>query len=234
MTQPTLSIRKPLLLGFAFTGFRSFGSDHLEAIGPMRAVHLLAGPNNAGKSSALAVVEKALLAFRDGSRPSFEVDDAPLVKTAGDAPRQLRISILVDPGDWQADQMTPEDWDELGQLLGKASLIRPEVPGIWLDFDFDGPQARNSWAPSLEQVERLVALGNSDGDVGEGIGRLARQVTGQRAGGVSGNSQRIFDALIQGIDVRATLPNIETIGAFRRIGPAEISRALWANTMVPA
>ena len=42
-----------LLTGFGFSGFRSFGSDDLQRIGPMSKVHLLAGPNNSGKSNVV-------------------------------------------------------------------------------------------------------------------------------------------------------------------------------------
>jgi hypothetical protein len=222
-------MRKPLLSGFAFSGFRSFGSDGLESIGPMRAVHLLAGPNNSGKSSALAVAQMALPAFRDGVRVDLNEEDVPLTRTPGDAPRELRLSLLVDPGDWRSEDVSAEDWIALARLLARSSLVRTDEPGLWIDFDFDGPRANGEWGLSGEQLERLITLGNDDAEIAEEIGVLSEVIAGERGGGIPENSRRIIDVMAQALDIRATLPNVETIGAFRRIGPVEISGGLMGD-----
>ena len=45
--------RLDVIAGFGFTGYRSFWSPNSQLIGPMDKVHLVAGPNNSGKSNIL-------------------------------------------------------------------------------------------------------------------------------------------------------------------------------------
>lgn len=72
-----------MLEGFGFSGFRSFGPQQLQRIGPVAKVHLLAGPNNAGKSNALSVASRVLPALRDDGEIELSDLDLPLGAPTG-------------------------------------------------------------------------------------------------------------------------------------------------------
>jgi hypothetical protein len=206
--------REPLIAGFAFTGYRSFGSDHLEPIGPMRAVHLLAGPNNSGKSSVLSIAQKVLPAMVEGNDVQVDHVDIPL-NTTGDSGRDLRVSILARPGDWKSDEMTPHDWTRLGELLLESSLVRSPEPGLWIDYQFE---RNRKWVLSQDQMERLATLGGVEPTRDE-IGQFSRILTGERSGGPRQNVARIFDVIAGQLGVQALIPPVVTMGPFRHVGP---------------
>src|SRR4051794_32249669 len=87
-----------LIGGFAFSGFRSFGGEALERVGPMSKVHLLAGLNNAGKSNALMVAQRALPALRSNSTFELTEVDAPL-KPNGTPGRGFRLAVTCEVTD---------------------------------------------------------------------------------------------------------------------------------------
>lgn len=64
--------------GFAFAGFRSFGSTSLAELAPLAKVNLIAGQNNVGKSNVLRVIQKT---FGDSS--DDERWDAPIGEVGG-------------------------------------------------------------------------------------------------------------------------------------------------------
>lgn len=56
------------LKGFAFAGFRSFGSTPLAELAPLAKVNLIAGQNNVGKSNVLRVIQNTFGDSSDGAR----------------------------------------------------------------------------------------------------------------------------------------------------------------------
>jgi len=70
-----------LLKGFGFAGFRSFGEE-IQRIGPMSKVHLLAGPNNPGKSNVLTFARRVLPQLAVNQAPGLASVDYPRRGTA--------------------------------------------------------------------------------------------------------------------------------------------------------
>src|ERR1700754_5089822 len=66
------------LHGFSIGGYRSFPADDKpQRIGPLGKVHLLAGPNNSGKSNALRAVQQFLESVAARAGVTFEDFDRP-------------------------------------------------------------------------------------------------------------------------------------------------------------
>lgn len=200
----------PLLDGFAFTGFRSFGSGSLEAIPMASAVHLLAGPNNSGKSNALSVAQRAISAVRTSSRVEFDEVDRPL-GASEDIQRQLAISICCQTKEYPELVADNDVVTELGSLFRDAAGIRGAPPGLWLNFRLD---KQNRFVPDRDQLDRLVQLATNEFNP-RVLGTAARMVTGGRGGGIEGNVRLLFDSLHE--TLVGSLPPVETIGAFRKI-----------------
>jgi hypothetical protein len=80
-----------LLHGFGFTNYRSF-SGEIQRIGPMSKVHLVAGPNNAGKSNILRVAHSGLAALRTNAWLQLNQADRPV---SGQSPGTLTMEIPV-------------------------------------------------------------------------------------------------------------------------------------------
>ncbi len=60
------------LKGFAFAGFRSFGSTPLTELAPLAKVNLIAGQNNVGKSNVLRVIQNTFGDSSDDARQRSE------------------------------------------------------------------------------------------------------------------------------------------------------------------
>jgi hypothetical protein len=207
-----------LLEGFALAGFRSFGFDHLEFVAPMAKVHLVAGPNNSGKSNVLAVADRVLPALAAGRPVELKDVDTPVGRGAG-AQRGLRVSIPY--------QFTD---DELSSLSGnrpaitealRASFATPQFThqgsdATWFQFEMAIP-ARGSaaeWISSREQFEELDRTGRSGGSP---IGLLSSAMTGTSGGGPGEDARRVLQHVLRNVPVTQHLPSVATIPAIREI-----------------
>jgi hypothetical protein len=207
-----------LLQGIAFSGFRSFGSEALQRVGPMTKVHLLAGPNNSGKSNVLALAHRALPAFKD-PWAEFQLADVDVpLQASTSAQRRLRVAILRDvPDSDLAEIVGPEHrWvPDLREALSGPSF-RQQAPkdACWFEFELVAEsEPRSSWTITSEQVHDINT------SIGTQAGHLSTVLTGQRGGAQGEDEARILNRVVNGLSVREGLPSVALIGAFREIGP---------------
>ena len=142
-------------IGFGILGYRSYGDDEIQLVGPMEKIHFLVGQNNVGKSNTLRFATNVLSVVRDdisNHRIGYpEQLDRPkqweLAKPSG-----ISIGLRL------TDNVIP-----LFQLEGKASGLLPLLNSpaynkngggnIWLDFEinFQEQNPQSAWKPNSNQ-----------------------------------------------------------------------------------
>lgn len=202
-----------MLKGFGVTGFRSFSGPQLQRIGPMSKVHLLAGPNNAGKSNVLAVAKRVLPAFASNAKLELTDVDFPL-RTSDSSARQLRVAIAV-----PADEAAFEELSE-NRPRFKPSSIRalvqdgPEADDIWFEYVWDG---NSDWDIAESQAQRVTHAAERVSSGPEWLTRLSGNLTGTSGG--DRDAARVVHAIAKKLGAKASIPPIANIGAFRQITP---------------
>lgn len=213
------------LAGFGCTGFRSLNSDETQRVGPLAKVHLLAGPNNAGKSNVLAVAQRLLPLISKNEDLGLDVTDRPALRPDASA-KPLHVAIAHTVTD-----------DDLGRVVGQAaganasdlrrlielSPLRADSDGLsWFELqpssDTSGHTA--TWGPTYEQLSGINDAGSSHDFGGPRLADLSGALTGQYGGGPLDDAQRILNQLIEKIGIKTSVPSVATIGAFRQIMPA--------------
>lgn len=118
-----------LIKGFIFRGYRSFSSDRPAVLFPLRAVNLIAGQNNTGKSNILRVIADT---FTDETRSPSKWD-----RPLGDAEHAFARQELLDVADvlaWCERQgQSSGSLDEIGEFLrlpGIASTLGNDLVGF--------------------------------------------------------------------------------------------------------
>lgn len=137
--------QRQLLAGIGVSGFRSFGSPEVQRVASMRAVHLLAGPNNAGKSNLITVAQRGLASLRISDRWGFERTDAPL----GDyVPLRVAIGFRRNELDQKIGDEDPPNADAVRRVLNCLD----DSGTVWFEFSpNDSPRAI-----SPDTVRRVV------------------------------------------------------------------------------
>lgn len=187
----------------------------------MGKVHLLAGPNNSGKSNALRVAQNVL--------PTLEGRNhfvrSPLDRPYEDQQAPLRIGIARGIDEAEYDSLA-EGFGRVAQLA--VTLLREFVessPGnglAWFDFELveePGRETSGRWVPTSETVERLESTPTQlrqDADI---LRHLSSGLTGQAGGQPGANATRVLQAFVEALGVRSKLPPVRTIEAFRQITP---------------
>ena len=155
--------------GFGISGYRSYGLDEMQRIGPMANVHLLVGKNNVGKSNALQAMHTVLPKLQSaqsipygelfpGRRDLADTWDEARVKTVSlglrltDAVRnQLRLPLT-------------DDSDGRGSLLRlfQADAYSDGAKDVvWIDYYLTRDNDRVIVAPSSEQFDEAMRQQNS-------------------------------------------------------------------------
>lgn len=200
-----------LLHGFGFTGYRSFSGPRVRRIGPMSKVHLVAGPNNAGKSNILRTVQNVLPALQ-GKRFETSSYDKPLEQ------RTLSgMSVGV------AAELSQGHWDDLDLLAARRGVaggvarsllddaLRSDDGLYWFEF---GLTADGHSASANSQVEYLLACA--------GDPSVLRDLSLATTGGASQdrvNARSVLRAIVDRFEIVKGLPTVARISAFRQIGP---------------
>lgn len=203
------------LEGFGFSGFRSFGSPQLQCVGPMTKVHLLAGPNNAGKSNVLAVARRILPSLRTWRDLELSDVDLPLGGTEVD--RRLRVSILRAITDAELEEIV-EGLDRfpahrLRELFQGPTFASAENGSVWFEFEYGSDQARG-WSPTKEQIEDIARFSEQGQAQKQLVGGLSGHLTGTRGGG---DANRVLNKFVELLGITSQIPEVATIGAFRQI-----------------
>jgi AAA domain, putative AbiEii toxin, Type IV TA system len=200
-----------VLEGFAFSGYRSFAAGEPQVIGPMAKVHLLAGPNNSGKSNALRVAREALPALRTDTPYQRGEADLPL----GDPPEKaMWLGVLAKVGGedlCEAVDRNPSFKPKILRELFEAPCFGGGEEEILFSFESEG--AGRPWEPTSEQVEAFAEAGDRYGDL---LAQLSSFFTGHRGGE---DALRALVAFGERLEIRKRIPEVASIGAFRQIRP---------------
>jgi hypothetical protein len=211
-----------LLEGFAFSGFRSFGGDELQRIGPLTKVHLLAGPNNSGKSNVLAVAQRALPALAGQKALELSDVDTPVgpLTTPG---REFRLAV--------PRRVTDDDLDAV--IAGRRGLrpesIRSILTGstfgpdsngrVWFEFEVarDASGRASGWTPAPEQLADVDEAGRRSQ---VSVSDLSYELTSGRDSEAGVNARRVLDLVTRKLEIYSRIPPVVTIRAIRQITPA--------------
>jgi hypothetical protein len=203
-----------LLHGFGLTGYRSFSSPELQRIGPMSKVHLVAGPNNSGKSNILSLLTAALDALRAGGRYGFSAPDRPY-GTDSD-PMLFAVPFRLGAEDLDAiDRRTSTGRRVSLQAFRLVfDALGVEDGEVWLEVDLSGDD--EGWSPSGRQVDAVAAaFENSSMSLAD----VAIVLTGDYDPDDRLNAYWALTALVTRLGVVDRLPPSILVSAFRQIGP---------------
>jgi predicted ATPase len=164
--------RLDVIAGFGFSGYRSFWSPKSQLVGPMDKVHLVAGPNNSGKSNILRFAHAM---FSDGDRlgtlESWRTAgslDQPLNGAFVDKPK---IALGIRPNLETAsellsfsDQATDQHAEALVYLLRRPTFRRHDSELAWVDLEIGHNGGLAVEEPSLvEEVQKEYSIRGDDG-----------------------------------------------------------------------
>lgn len=185
----------------------------------MSKVHLLAGPNNSGKSNVLRMMQRALPSLQD--RKQFDVSDLDRPQGRAEASREARLAIGFRAADLDLAEIRIQDrWppDEFWhRVFSLEPNYEPDPDGLlWFEFSSEGD---TSWSPGPSHIDRLYGAA-------EHLGRpaiiedLSGMFTNTRGGGRRQDGVRAMEGAIDRLRVRELLPAVDTINAIRQLGPA--------------
>jgi AAA ATPase domain len=188
--------------GFAFSGYRSFSSEHLTVLSELGKINLIAGQNNSGKSNVLKLIANCY----GEADPSPSRWDRPL----GDAEHVFRLyerHAIDDVLAWithpNIDEKTKGKIREFLQIVASVSALPGE--GIWL-----GINSRRIVDQGLLQ-QLATSVGPS------GLARsLSLGLTGGEEQEPGGNAFRVLQFIV---GYRPAEPFAYTVGGVRAISP---------------
>lgn len=204
------------LAGLRVEGFRSFAGVSPQQISPLTKVHLLAGPNNSGKSNVLRVAQRVLPAVANRVAFTPELSDHPY----GQPDTSLRVGIARGSSiDELGERLgIAHQADLLLRLLGESGLWDSEESLLWFDFEFhSGPGA---WQLAAWQADRITDAAEEAG-VRPQLGELSTRLSQAAGGGREDDAGRVLSRMVDALEARTALPMVQTLDAFRRIEPAQ-------------
>ena len=219
-TLPNVSaVTAHLLAGLSIEGFRSFGPGPPQRISPLSKVHLLAGPNNSGKSNVLRVAQGVLPAL--AGRGAFEmgIGDRPL----GYPDASLRVGVARRIAvDELRERVAPtHQADALLWLLRESDAWDPEREMLWIEFE-QTADAGQQWQVSEGLAERMTSAADQSSGGGRGqLEQLSMVLVHQAGGSRTEDARRVLTHVVNALELRTGLPQVQTIDAFRRIAPGE-------------
>lgn len=187
----------------------------------MTKVHLLAGPNNSGKSNVLEVALRALTALRNQAEIELSDIDAPLSGTAES--RQFRIAVLLPVTDQELEEiigrrLNPDPKTFRTLMFGGPTFVSDHTDALWLEFTANEGR-RPSWAITERQISDLGS--QFAGERGGRMRELSKQLTQQWSNDADNNAGQVFEVLVRRLDLSKRIPPVARIGPFRRITAAE-------------
>ncbi|WP_280185089.1 MULTISPECIES: AAA family ATPase [Nocardia] len=210
--------------GFGIKGYKSYGSDAVEIVGPMDQLHLIVGKNNVGKSNTLQAMVDVISAFRTDHisqiHPQALYDHTP----TDQAINTTRTVVL-------GFRLTSTALEPLDPLFQSANgrrypvtivdLLRTEAYSLgfqntfWIQFDLT-PHARMSNASEvaiskIQFSSATESLGN-DRNLVQWLFDSA-----QRVGNGSRDMYNQFVSLISQLNLTRLIPEVERVDAIREI-----------------
>lgn len=215
--------RLNLIAGFGFTGYRSFWSEQPQLIEATSKIHLLAGPNNSGKSNILRFAQAM---FPDDSRHKTVLEwvsagslELPLGGVVKERPRvSLGVRKDIETGKQLLSynpNATEPYVDAFVHLLSQPPFQRNGSDLAWFDFEVDTNgrlvlnasaelEAAKSGYTTLDESGHAVRM-----DLPQlfGISSLARRARGQYP----------VNGLLNSVDIPKYLPPVEMIDGLRHV-----------------
>lgn len=211
------------LSGFSIEGFRSFPNGRTNRLEPLSKVHLLAGPNNSGKSNVLGAVQRLLPALAAGKDAKIQPFDRPY----GATPEPIIVGVALRTPSARLFELLglqPAYRQRLLDFLTGAELFNPNSDLLWFEFEL-ALSASNATTPVWTQAERMAAAvtaasGQSDG--GRTLLKdLSAELSSMSGGGSDEDAARVLNRIFRALQVHESLPPVQTLDAFRRIEPGE-------------
>lgn len=153
--------------GFGIRGFRSFGGDRIERIGPLAKVNLVVGQNNVGKSNVLHFMHSCMPLIKTNQNRGI----ADFFPGKLDTPngwsetddREFSLAINLTPNVIEKFSLGGDAQDLLQPLLTDA-YSRGQKGVVWLDFKFVAREVnRVDFVWDLSQfVEAIKQLGGPE------------------------------------------------------------------------
>jgi hypothetical protein len=184
-------------------------------------VHLLAGPNNSGKSNVLQVATRALPKLRE--RQSFSLDSSDIPIGGAAEERQFRLGVLLrltDEAIVEAAGREDAGFVRRTRELFQGPTFANELEDfIWLEMT-PNEGRHPAWIVNGAQ---LADMGSTfeERNREQRLAHMSEIFTGQWGNNQQQNAARILDHLLDRSNLIEQLPPVAKIGAFRRITAAE-------------
>ncbi|MFI6365241.1 AAA family ATPase [Nocardia sp. NPDC050630] len=210
--------------GFGIKGYKSYGGDSIETVGPMDRIHLLVGKNNVGKSNTLKVMLDVIDAFRadsvGGIHPQKLYDNTPEGQPAASV-WTVRLGFRF------TDEVLAPFADLLQRNAGRhypvtmLDLFRAEPYSLgcsdtfWLDFEVQQDERRsNASKIAISKGQFNAAMARFGEAESRAISEWLRQVS-MPSGIVDRSPFDLFNSVIRRIPLVNIIPLVERVDAIR-------------------
>lgn len=179
----------------------------------MQTVHLLAGPNNSGKSNLLRAVGQALPTLRNNQGWVLGPGDEPQVE--GNWPLRLAIGVRVDEAEFARSLGAVSESVE--SLLDDEAFRDGNTDLLWFEYErsVDSRGQVSGWQTSDAQVAALQSPERPGGR--NWMSQLSSALTGTAGGSAGEDERRIIGFFAQRLDVVGNLPAVTTLNPLRQI-----------------
>jgi hypothetical protein len=207
----------PLLAGLSIDGFRSFEPGTPQRISPLSKVHLLAGPNNSGKSNVLQVAQRVVPALANRDRFVLGHEDRPIGHA--DAPLQVGVAQHISIDELRERLGLSDQVDLLLRLMKDADAWDPDREMLWVEFELEATGQHGGGHVSTRLVERMTSAAEQGTGTRNQLGELSTTMTRLAGGSRAEDAARVLTRAVDMLGMRTGLPEVQTIDAFRRIAP---------------
>jgi AAA domain, putative AbiEii toxin, Type IV TA system len=210
---------KALLDGFAISGYRSFATGTPHRIGPLSRIHLLAGPNNSGKSNVLRAAQQFLSAVRAGRSAQIENFDRPY----GEPPSPIVIGVgrrvSEDELLERIGSRLEEEQRALLELLCESQIFDPKAEMVWFEFEAREQGTSGADWEHRRQARALTAAAEARSGGRQFLSTLSTRMSSLAGGASTEDAERVIAHVVRALEVREGIPPTQTLDAFRRIEP---------------
>ncbi len=212
--------------GFGIKGYKSYGGESVEFIGPMDRIHLLVGKNNVGKSNTLRAMLDVISAFRANLWSSGGVREQGLFSNTPhgqgpDAPRMVSIGlrlnreVLAPFADLLNTDTSRVYNSDIADLFKTAPYSRGYSGTFWVDFHVM-PNSQSGGSSRITLSEEQFNLGLSQVPDPNGLvawlNNAARKIASQ-----AGAPFVDYQQLVPRLPFAEIVPQVQSVSAIRQI-----------------
>lgn len=150
--------------GFGIKGFRSFGFEDVQYVGPIDKIHLLVGKNNVGKSNVLDFACDVLMSFKknglaiNNNMFGMDIDipqDDDWDKTS---PRVISIGLRLSNDVLTNFKVRDDDpASRLEPMLRTNAFSHADKDIVWFDFIYGKEPGEKRLQPDFDQFRKALA-----------------------------------------------------------------------------